>query len=278
MFAASGSNDTTCQGLVSQSGNSTELDQQQAALAAQIAADKKKKASILAGVLVPLFLLLFIGAGVGFWFWKRKRLEEQELERGTLPPPPSAGGLLDTPEMTSARATNVLSINSFLDSPSADMARSRTVSSTTSGTAPSTYSSSTNPFSSPHDSDVGTSTVGDRTSTSTNGFNRFPARSIRGSAKSMEAGYSLDGESTVAPNRMIVRNPSAGPSSARLGEPTSPPVGEVVYQHQDGGAIVRELPPPYMDRGNSGPPTPHSPQSPTEESAEQPSEQPAATN
>jgi hypothetical protein len=273
MFQASGSKDTTCPGLNSQSGNSTVLDQQQAALAAQIAADKKKKASILAGVLVPILLLLFIGAGVGFWFWKRKRLEEQELESGNLPPP-SAAVLLDTPEMASARATNVLSINSFLDS--APPSRSRTASSTTSGTAPSTYSSSTNPFSSPDDSGVGTS-VGDRTSTSTNGFNRFPSRSIRGSAKSMEAGYSLDEESTVPSNRMIVRNPSAGPSSARLGEPTSPPVGDVVYQHQDGGAIVRELPPPYMDRGNNGPQSPHSPaEEAAEQSSEQSSEQPAA--
>jgi hypothetical protein len=258
MFDASGSNDPTCQGLVSRSGNSTELDQEQAALAAQIAADKKKKKSILAGVLVPIFLL-FIGAGVGFWFWRRKRREVQEPESGKFPPP-SAGALLDTPEMTSARATNVLSINSFLDS---SPARSRTFSSTTSGTAPSTYSSSSNPFSSPNDSAVGTS-VGDRTSTSTNGFNRFPSRSIRGSAKSMEAGYSLDEESTAS-NRMIVRNPSAGPASARLGEPASPPAGEVVYQHQDGGAIVRELPPPYVDRGNS---TPQTPRSPTEQPAE----------
>lgn len=270
MFNASGSTNVDCPGLNSQGGNTADLDQQQAELNGQIAAANKKKSDTVVGVVVTLVLLLLIGGGVGFWYWHRRYKARYDAENA---PEAQPAPFEPPPAEFTERGGNVLSINSFLDTASNSSAPRPSLSVRTAGSSSSSSSAynSTNPFSSPHDSlatgsipDTGRPTTSRPTSTGSsgrsNGFTSFPSSSIRRSAKAIEAGYSLDGDSGTS-NRMLVRNGSAAPSvvsnASRLhvvdgADPTSPPGGEVVYQHQDGGTIVRELPPPYMARGNPG--------------------------
>lgn len=69
-----GSNDETCTGLVSSSGNATLIDAQDAALNAQLSASKHRK-SIVTGVAVTLVLLLAMGCGVMWYLRYRRRAE-----------------------------------------------------------------------------------------------------------------------------------------------------------------------------------------------------------
>ncbi|KAF9476295.1 hypothetical protein BDN70DRAFT_183576 [Pholiota conissans] len=98
------------------------------------------------------------------------------------------------------------------------------------------------------------------------GFTNFPSTSIRRSAKSLEAST----HSAVSPDSEYVLESAISDSSNVLGRQLSAvssartantargfrPEGrveeeaETIYQHRDGG-VVRELPPPYMDRGDS---------------------------
>ncbi|KAF8170726.1 hypothetical protein K438DRAFT_1853847 [Mycena galopus ATCC 62051] len=99
-------------------------------------------------------------------------------------------------------------------------------------------------------------------------FSRFPTASVRRSAKEIEAGLStsnsldseyFDNSSEITSRVPIERSRSAvaaaGPSdrglpvrSASVG--ASGAQDEVIFQHQDAD-ILRELPPPYADRGRS---------------------------
>ncbi|KAF8645355.1 hypothetical protein AX16_007858 [Volvariella volvacea WC 439] len=75
-----GSNNVDCVGLVSSTGNSTEIAQAQQEAEERAAADARRR-SIIIGVTVSLGVVLLLAAAAGFWFWRRRR-EREEIESG----------------------------------------------------------------------------------------------------------------------------------------------------------------------------------------------------
>lgn len=238
-----------CVGLVSSSGNSTQL--QQAADAAEAAKKAHKRNSIIIGVCVTLAVLLVLVGGIGTVVYMRRKKMRQEVELGpdTTPKP-----------FTEDHPGQVLSINSFIGGAPAGSPRTPK--------SPDSYAlSSSNyvqaaPFD-PYGSIRQSGTDGRPGSGSSNGrpgFTSFPSASVRRSNKAIEAGLasaqSLD--SPLPPESSTSDSSSRLPNSATSSRPlrstshTASVPGsaatEVVYQHRDGGGIVRELPPPYADR------------------------------
>ncbi|KAJ7262787.1 hypothetical protein B0H12DRAFT_1270164 [Mycena haematopus] len=256
-----GSSDVSCIGLVSSSGNSTVIAAQERAAIATSQAHKKS--AVIAGVVVTLVVLLLLG-GVGVYMYMRRRrmrqLSPRQFEAGS------------STEAFQEAGTQILSINSFIAPSSGTQPRSprspgpSVLSHSVSISAPSAGPSSRR---SDLESDRSVSSNGSGLTVRNPNLNRpaafssFPTASVRRSAKEIEAGlttnHSIDSEyfdnsSSRAP---IERSRSAvavaGPSergvptrSASLGAAAGP--DEIVFQHQDAG-ILRELPPPYADRG-----------------------------
>ncbi|KAJ7280358.1 hypothetical protein C8J57DRAFT_1501789 [Mycena rebaudengoi] len=275
MVNTKGSADTTCTGLVSRSGNSTQIKEEAikaaaAALAASNSARGKKTATI-AGVVVTLLVLLLAGAGV-FLYLRRKRLQKieeitpRQFEEGVAPAFEETGG-------------QVLSINAFISAPSSTSGPSTPevpqpmTPSNFSSIAPSESRPARAPSSS-RSAPQSTSGLSIRNPGRSAAFTSFPSASVRRSAKEIEAGlttsHSDDSEYVGADSdqrTLISRAMSAGPSStagpsgpsganisraASLGSTNSSlPGEEIIFQHQDAG-LVRELPPPYADRGDRG--------------------------
>jgi len=282
-----GSDDTSCVGLNSAAGNATLLDQEQAAELEAIAKAKRERSATLAGVLIPLFFLLFGGLA----FWGYRYYSTQQRIRKELTPEPLAFPEPKTVEEGSADAgaeTRVLSINEFINTRST-----------------SSLNSHLNPFITDAErtaSNTSTSRPNSVSSTgATRGFTNFPTASVRHpvSQKAIEAGIVMNRSSpesghspsiadagsgsTIA--SMPPRNPfgversqSAQPTVTRPLLSTSKmlvrsatfdatvqqsPRGEAEYiiQHEDAGRFVRELPPPYAERRSR--PDPDVPQSPS---------------
>jgi len=263
----------SCTGLVSTSGIAAQIEAQEAAALATEKA--RKKTSVIAGVVVTLVILLLLG-GIGvFLFMRRRRMKEitpRQFESG------SGSGDAEAFQETS---THILSINAFIAPSSPTHPRSprspgpSVTSNTLSRTSVTTPGPASRRFiNSPPESNHSVSSTGtglsvrnpnlDRPS-----FSSFPTASVRRSAKEIEAGmstsHSIDSEyydstSTDVSSSTIERSRSAvataGPSgaarpvparSASMGD-SGAPGEEIIFQHQDAG-IVRELPPPYIDRG-----------------------------
>lgn len=241
-----------CVGLVSSSGNSTQL--QQAADDAAAAQKTHKRNSIIIGVCVTLAVLLVLGGGIGTVIFMRRRKIREEIELGpdTTPNP-----------FTEEHPGQVLSISSFIGGPPAGSPRTPK-SPDSYALSPSNYVSAA-PFD-PYGSIRQSGTDGRPGSGSSNGrpgFTSFPSASVRRSNKAIEAGLASaqsldsplppDSSTSDSSSRLMNSATSLRPlrSTSHTASVPSNATTEVVYQHRDGGGIVRELPPPYADR--SGP-------------------------
>ncbi|KAF9267256.1 hypothetical protein L218DRAFT_955738 [Marasmius fiardii PR-910] len=240
-----GSSDVDCPGLNSQGGNTTELDQQAAeARAAAEAKEQRKRTAIIAGTVVPITLVLIAGVAMWYFLWykpRRNTRTEIDLIDPTVKP------------YTETGPGQVLSINAFLSDPSSSP-----------GTPPKhppglthmSYGDPEHQFDPYNQSDTMSSTSQrpdsgggtSRHSAGRNGFTTFPSR--RPSSKAAEVAMSPS--SAVAESSSDQPWADAGSSVTRTtsvgringGEP------ELIIQHRDGGpGRVRELPPPYADRG-----------------------------
>ncbi|KAH8827222.1 hypothetical protein DL96DRAFT_1710361 [Flagelloscypha sp. PMI_526] len=270
-----GSSDASCPGGVSISTSIQVLDEDAAIIKK---AETKRKTALIAGIVVPIVVLLIGGSARGDGSRglpggkSVKRLAStDEMMHQQQQFSPAA---METGQMVARQDGQVLSIASYLDGP--PPARAHTVTgsmSTTNMTMSPTHSASPT-FSVPasayttRSSSLHSGGIGARP-----GFSSFPSRSVRqpgrGSAKAIEAGYSLDEDDTGAgpslPSAPLASSHGYAPSQYRgmgVSNPGSPvgsgrqlpiPGGqqqEIVYQHQDSAVTVRELPPPYMYQGD----------------------------
>ncbi|KAJ3811104.1 hypothetical protein F5876DRAFT_76120 [Lentinula aff. lateritia] len=249
-----GSEDVSCVGLNSSPGNTVLLNEEQDAQADAIAKAKRRQIATLAGILTPLSILIFGSAFIAYRYHiKQERLKKELAPEPLVLPEPKvveeagAGVLVGS----SAVLENQPSLNPFLT----EAERTRVALNDTSDLA---------------------------SSTSRRGFVNFPTSSIHHSSKkAIEAGRTSSNlvstdltESTPAPRNPFAfeRSLSAQPRSAPPSSvPTrsasfpspmiTPPAGdpEYLFQHQDGGRFVRELPPPYERHSRQIPDVPQSP-------------------
>jgi hypothetical protein len=235
-----GSADVSCVGLVSSSGNSTLIQQQENAANAASQSTKRHRSAIIA-VAVILVLLVLMGLGAATFFHRRKREREAQAELAQALPTqyvePESKMLSSSNRLVSKKAA--LALQEAQNSNAAPGV-SPSSSSQTLPTAPVPYfhaGSATATLTNPSNAQRPGSRV------SNSGFVNFPATSIRRSAKPSEAIMT----STPAPDSEY---PEAGPAPSKTqGDPlTVTNVGEeAVFQHRDAG-VVRELPPPYRAR------------------------------
>jgi len=270
-----GSSNVDCIGLVSSSGNSTVIAaQEQAALATSNA---RKKTAVITGVVVTLVVLLLLG-GVGFYLYMRRRRMQQSAKE--LSPRQFEGGSPEAFQEIGETGTQILSINAFIAPSSPTQPRSpkspgpsvlsHTVSTSaaSSGPGPSGRRFVAGPESNHSVSSQGSGLIVRNPNLNRPAaFSSFPTASVRRSAKEIEAGLATgnsvdseyyDNSSIDSGSRVIERSQSAAvpvpaPSarlparSASMGA-SAAPGEEIIFQHQDAG-VLRELPPPYADRG-----------------------------
>lgn len=258
-----GSEDVSCVGLNSSPGNTVLLNEEQDAQAGAIAKAKRRQIATLAGILIPLSILIFGGAFIAYRYYIKQQRSKKELapEPLVLPEPKvveeagagelvGSSAVLENQILSISPATDP-SLNPFLT----EAERTRVALNDTSDLA---------------------------SSTSRRGFVNFPTSSIRHSnKKAIEAGRTSSNlvsanltESTPAPHnrfafeRSLSAQPRGAPPpsvptrSASFPSPMiTPPAGdpEYLFQHQDGGRFVRELPPPYERRFRQIPDVPQSP-------------------
>ncbi|KAF9447089.1 hypothetical protein P691DRAFT_802995 [Macrolepiota fuliginosa MF-IS2] len=234
-----GSNNTDCIGLVTITTTQAQLNQQEAQQ--KSAQNAKRRTSIIVGVVVSVVLLLLI-IGVGAWFFMRRRKvqEIEDLGQDTYPRQFTDGG----------SAGQVLSINNFSVGNEATPSPGKSTFSP-GGYQTLAYGSEAYNESVSMDSTRLSSTAGANLRNRPS-FANFPARSVRRS-KGEEAAQEAMSE---ADSSMLTQ--SAAPSGsgrhpiwpARSGSlqatPSTPMESEIIYQHQDAGQVVRELPPPYI--------------------------------
>lgn len=230
---STGSTNVDCIGLVSSSGNSTTIKQENdAANAAASARERRRK--IIIGVCVTLGCLILLGLGAATFYWMRRRQRLKQEEEASLAP----HQFVEVPKSPD----QVLSVGSDLtSSPRAEKAALAAVGASQAISSPSQGSTAPGLSSSNSDTVANTSnilTVSNADSQSTSGFATFPTASIRRNPKAAEAGYTLQSHEPGSPA-------SATSAVGRAEE-------EVVFQHRDGGGAVRELPPPYLDRSGPG--------------------------
>ncbi|KAF6744417.1 hypothetical protein DFP72DRAFT_1078791 [Ephemerocybe angulata] len=221
-----GSENYDCVGLVSSNGVASQLAKE--AEDRKKAKDKKRTA-IVAGVTVPLVILLLAAIGVGVWWYRRKKQLEKEPNPQDVEPYAYKEEPLQLPQGMYANGTG----NSGQSKTAFSMQDSTgPLSYTTHGGgpgSPSIHGSFAAPSStaytshdSPHDTRGGSSIVTFQ-----------PNRNLSG--KAAEAAQSV----VLAPDSEYAHASGSGQQAAN-GD-------EIVIQHRDGGT-VRELPPPYADR------------------------------
>ncbi|KAJ7645841.1 hypothetical protein B0H17DRAFT_1103780 [Mycena rosella] len=266
-----GSADTSCTGLVGGGGNSTQIAQQEQAAAA--AAKSAKNKGVIAGAVVAVVVVLLLGAAGAFLYMRRRKIQQRVQE---ITPRQFEGG--DAEPFEEINGGQILSINAFISPSSPTQPRSPKSpgASTVSNVMSSSNASGSGAMPGPYDrrrvpgapESVASSGMGIR-NPDRPAFTSFPTASVRRSAKEIEAGlptgnslhsdYSGDAGSDMSSRPLVERSQSAvayaGPSaapfpsrSASVGAPSA----EIIFQHQDAG-VVRELPPPYADRGPRDP-------------------------
>jgi hypothetical protein len=258
-----------CIGLVSSSGNSTIIKQQADAAAAAVRAHKRKTITI--GVCVTLAGLIIIAGTILVVLYKRRR--QQEHDRETAPDTAvrqyeerDEGQILTIPPSTHHNPHSPKTPRTF---PESSASSSVLISSNYAG-AP-----AFDPYQSTRDSGISS-----RPPSSPDPSSHRPVSSgytARRSQKAIEAGLSSPQsiDSSLRPGSADSRAPltvsrsesvqasGSGPSSqgntrwptrseslqAGVVDPnTNTPLDDIIYQHRDGGGVVRELPPPYADR------------------------------
>ncbi|KAF8898300.1 hypothetical protein CPB85DRAFT_189229 [Mucidula mucida] len=257
--------DIDCGSLISTSGNSTELDAAAAQEAREQAdKDNKKRTGIIVGVVIGVLALLLI-AGGAFWWWYRRRNNGRKSSLDIDP------DLAPTPYMSAGPTGQVLSINAFLDQPQQPYSPKASQNGMTTMSMSDATRSSTH-FDPYHMVETRTgppSTSGRPTSSGSSTSNagnmaNFPLAPLRRS-KAMEAGLgtgmsdsTFDSVASDTSSRPLMeRSQSAHPPPGASTDAPWPPRAtsmaqtagerEIIYQHRDGG-VVRELPPPYLDR------------------------------
>ncbi|KAF5350917.1 hypothetical protein D9758_010497 [Tetrapyrgos nigripes] len=232
-----------CVGLVSSSGNATELDQAQKEAEDAAARNKSnRKTAIIAGVLVPVLALLIGGGIIAFYIRRRRHRMAKEINMGPL----------DTIPKPFIDEGQILSINSFLDTHSNTSPRTPKTPPGPPGLVGHTVQNSvasSEPFD-PYNTTEHSSTRPNSSSSSGRpGFNSFPSSSVRrpsANGKAAEAAMSRSARSDVSNPSTSQAGPSLPPNTTLIPSPDGD--GEYIIQHRDGGGVVRELPPPYADR------------------------------
>jgi len=256
-----GSSNVSCVGLVSSSGNATQIKQ-----AEEAAASAKKHRSTVIGVCVTLALLLLFG-GLAALFWYLRKQNARRIAELT----PSK-----FEEVHDAEG-QALSINAYnLPSPGNPRSpKSPVYSSTT--LSPSNSVGSGAPFDNRRFVTNPSESADERPSSGrSQGFAKFPITPAAWrSQKALEAGLASarsfetsnpsrpdSSQSDTSSRGLIARSQSALPRSPAAGRgpgrslslQENAPAGalsepEFIFQHRDGG-VVRELPPPYADRSD----------------------------
>ncbi|KAJ6482134.1 hypothetical protein C8R47DRAFT_1197593 [Mycena vitilis] len=264
-----GSTDVSCTGLVSSSGNSTQIAAEEKAASATSKA--RKQTAVIAGVVVTIVVLLLLGGIAAFLYRRRaklQRLSPRKFEGASAENVQEAGG-------------QILSINAFISPTSpTQTSQPRSAESPRHSVLSHSMSQSTaapfdrRRFADAPESVQSMTSVGSGLSVRNPGnldrpaaFTSFPTASVRRSAKEIEAGlgtshsmgseYSDGADSHMSSRPLVERSQSAmaaGSGAGGRGAPSrsaslSAATGEeMVFQHQDAG-MLRELPPPYADRG-----------------------------
>ncbi|KIK64271.1 hypothetical protein GYMLUDRAFT_241448 [Collybiopsis luxurians FD-317 M1] len=275
-----GSSDVDCTGLNSSPGFADQLQAAQDAATAAIAKAKQRKTAVLAGVLTPLFVLLF--GGVAFWayrnYTRQQRMKKELAPEPMVLPEPKAVEEANTNTMAEIRPSFGSQVSSIVDthnSPSqassrnpflTDAERSTILSRSNDSSEQQLVANSSRPNSGSSSS-----------STSRGGFANFPTSSVRRpNKKAVEAGFANQSDSKSVAARGQARTTVERSQSAQASASAAIPMPvrsaslsaiisqsldgeEYVIQHQDGGRF-RELPPPYRERRSR--PQPDVPQSP----------------
>jgi len=220
-----GSADVSCVGLVSSSGNATQLQQQDEAAAA--AASAKHRTAIIAGVCVTFGILLLLGLGLFICLRRRKA---RPVASAREPPDLSVSPFGD---MLARSEGRVLSINSWVVDP-------ETPRSTKFGGTTQTQLDSADP------SESTTSQPTSSESSSRPGFVTFPVRR----AKSLDANLQkVPSDPNISVSVRPTKTLQVNRYPNRRGDEESEEIRDYVIQHRDaGGALVQELPPPYSDQ------------------------------
>ncbi|KAF8990709.1 hypothetical protein BDQ17DRAFT_1371570 [Cyathus striatus] len=215
IVSTKGSANVDCIGLVSSSGNSTDLDRQSSG-------SGTNKTAIIVGVVVPVVVLLILGAVFAWWFRRRRERQRLLIEPDVLPRQfeETGGQVLSITNFSNSSPPPSSKALVFNDTPYASNGPVRSASASSAAVS-STYYSST---ASPQD-DRGLEPNRRPNSAGRPGFAAFPSAPVRRTGKAAEAG-SADADEEV-----------------------------VIQHRDGGAAPVRELPPPYADRNASGPST-----------------------
>jgi len=220
IVSTQGSNDTTCLGLNSSDGNATELDQQDAAAAAE-AAQHSRTNTILAAVFGTLGGLLLVAGAIGAFIYFRRRAEKrEEISEMEIAKPFDAH---------SAQEGRVLSINSWVNNGPEVSERASKLSAPLSDA----------PFNPYLEVSTNTENSSRPSSSGRPGFTNFPVRNGKTAELVLRPGHTPT-------------NSSSALLDWRANGEEGGAVQEYVIQHRDaGGAVVRELPPPYLDRATA---------------------------
>jgi len=259
-----GSSDVSCVGLVSSSGDSTIIKQQEDAANAAAQTAKRRHATII-GVSVTLVLLFLIGIGGLSFFYLRKRKREAQAELAQA-----------QPHQYVETGSTMLSINNSDSAPSQPVSRKGAILAEIQNSDSNSRDSTSSPFQSSStaalSSDQGglnkspsvtltNPNFGQIRSQSRNSgvsnpaFANFPSSSIRRSAKGLEASTVVARSSDSEYPETDAQAVTGDVSGLSIGRGIASSVtDEVVFQHRDAG-VVRELPPPYADRARRSRPS-----------------------
>jgi len=235
-----GSANVDCTGLVSSSGNATAIAQAAVAAAAAAAAQSRKRASTKIAVAVTLVLLFLAGVGIFAYLHIRKRNEILAAANGQDTVPRQFAAQTNANEALTISAP--LTFDSFQ--------RSSTSSSRLQYTAH-RHDSSCPPFCAsdiPHYPSRFPSNRSDmspiRPSKADEANGRFMVEVRRTTSTTP---FQPRARMQSLPNRSA--SASVGRPRRPSGSSTAEP--DVIYQHRDGGEVVQELPPPYLDRSST---------------------------
>jgi len=243
MVSTQGSSNVDCIGLVSVSGNSTQMAQEAAQEAAAAAAATSKRNHIIIGVVVGVFALVFLLVA-SLWFMARKRRRDGRIPVGQ-----------DTrPRMFEVEESIPVSSFPFIQPDSRHSSHKTLMTGSPRAAHPSDpqEASSSNSTSA---GGISPAHSQDPTNTSPYYTSQFPMNA---------AAASPDRSSPRRKNKAYMRaarsvgealSPASPASGVRSQPPNSPghePLDteiepDIIIQHRDGG-VVQELPPPYADR------------------------------